>query len=100
MDEFLLGAAMLVALMMTLGMLRLLRGPTPVDRMMAAQLIGSSGAAICLLAAVAANAPAVVDVALVLTLLAAFAAATMSLKSRAIRLSSLTRAPRPVEGEE
>lgn len=99
MDEFLLGAAMLVALMMTLGMLRLLRGPTPVDRMMAAQLIGSSGAAICLLAATAADAPAVIDVALVLTLLAAFAAATMSLKSRRISLSSLRGAPPHAEGE-
>ncbi|MFT0860827.1 multiple resistance and pH regulation protein F [Ancylobacter sp. G4_0304] len=97
MAEFLLGAAMLVALMMTLGMLALLRGPAPVDRMMAAQLLGSSGAAICLLAATAAGLSAIVDVALVLTLLAAFAAATMSLKSGRLASRSL-RTPGKREG--
>ncbi|MCK0195762.1 monovalent cation/H+ antiporter complex subunit F [Ancylobacter sp. 6x-1] len=82
MDEFLLGAGLVIAALLALSMLALLRAPTPVDRMMAAQLVGSSGAAICLLVAIAADLPAIIDVALVLTLLAAFAAATMSLKLR------------------
>jgi len=81
MAEFLTGAAVFIALTMALGMVRLLRGPGAVDRMMAAQLLGTSGAAICLLLSVAGALPALVDVALTLALLAALATATMSLKA-------------------
>jgi multicomponent Na+:H+ antiporter subunit F len=84
MVEFLFGAAALMALAMALGMLRLLYGPTAVDRMMAAQLLGSTGGAICLLAAFATGFDAIVDVALTLALLAAFASATMNLKARSL----------------
>lgn len=83
MAEFLVGAAVLVALTMALGLVRLLRGPTMADRMMAAQLLGTSGAAICLLMSFASELPALLDVALTLALLAALAAATMSLKAGA-----------------
>jgi len=81
MAEFLTAAALFIALMMALGMVRLLRGPGAVDRMMAAQLLGTSGAAICLLISFAVELPALIDVALTLALLAALAAATMSLKA-------------------
>ena len=81
MAEFLVSVAGFIALMTALGMLRLLRGPTVVDRMMAAQLLGTSGAAICLLISFASDLPSLVDVALTLALLAALAAATMSLKA-------------------
>lgn len=83
MAEFLVGAAVFIALTMALGLVRLLRGPTMADRMMAAQLLGTSGAAICLLMSYASELPALLDVALTLALLAALAAATMSLKAGA-----------------
>ena len=40
-DGFLLGAAAFVVAMVALGLVRLLRGPTDADRMMAVQLIGT-----------------------------------------------------------
>lgn len=72
MREFLLGAAGFVLLMVALGLVRILRGPTKADRMMAAQLLGTGGIAVLLLAA-GSGLPAAADVALTLALLAAFA---------------------------
>ena len=72
MADFLLVAAGFVLAMVALGLLRILRGPSDADRMMAAQLLGSGGIAGLLLAA-SARIPAMVDVALTLALLAAFA---------------------------
>ena len=57
-----------------LGLLRILWGPTPADRMLAAQLFGSTGVAILILLARAMNAPALLDVALVFAVLATVAA--------------------------
>ena len=74
MDEALLAAAVFVLAMVALGLVRVLRGPTDADRMMAAQLFGSGGVAVLLLLAFATHTPAVVDVAITLALLAAFAA--------------------------
>lgn len=51
----------------------MLRGPANADRMMAAQLLGTGGIAALLLIAAATDVTALVDVALVLALLAAFA---------------------------
>ena len=64
------------ALLLTVcaSLIRIFRGPTPADRMMGAQLAGTGGIAILLLIAVASRRWAVVDVALILALLAAFAA--------------------------
>jgi multicomponent Na+:H+ antiporter subunit F len=53
---------------------RIARGPAAADRMMAAQLVGTGGVAVLLLLAAAGDDWAVLDVALVLALLAAFAA--------------------------
>jgi multicomponent Na+:H+ antiporter subunit F len=74
MHEFLLAAATFVLAMVAVGLWRLLRGPSNADRMMAAQLLGSGGIAALLLLAVGTGVPAAIDVALVLALLAAFAA--------------------------
>ncbi|MCC5987820.1 MAG: hypothetical protein JJT95_09070 [Pararhodobacter sp.] len=52
---------------------RVWRGPGRADRMMAAQLVGTAGVGLMMLQAVL-GAPAALDVALVLALLAAFAA--------------------------
>jgi multicomponent Na+:H+ antiporter subunit F len=73
MTEFLLAAAAFVVALVALGMVRILRGPGNVDRMMATQLLGSGGTAAVLLAGIATGDGAVTDVALTLALLAAFA---------------------------
>jgi multicomponent Na+:H+ antiporter subunit F len=52
------------------GLVRIARGPSRPDRMMAAQLFGTTGAAIALLLAEAEAVPALRDVGLVLVLLA------------------------------
>lgn len=73
MASFLIGAAVFVLATVALGLYRVLHGPAQVDRMMAAQLVGSGGVAVVLLVGVATETPSVVDVALMLALLAAFA---------------------------
>ena len=71
--QFLLAASGLVMVIVAVGLIRILRGPTDVDRMMAAQLFASGGVATLLLLAAGAGAPAALDVALTLALLTAFA---------------------------
>jgi multicomponent Na+:H+ antiporter subunit F len=73
MAEFLLAAAAFVLTMVALGLIRILRGPSIADRIMAAQLLGTGGIATLLLIAAATGVPAAIDVALTLALLAAFA---------------------------
>jgi multicomponent Na+:H+ antiporter subunit F len=80
MDDFLLAAGGFVLAMVALGLVRILRGPTGADRMMAAQLLGSGGIAALLLAG-ATRVPAMVDVALTLALLAAFASMAFVMSS-------------------
>ena len=66
--------ALLLLVSIGMSLWRILAGPRQVDRMMGAQLIGTSGVAVVLLLAAATSDPAKLDVALVLALLAAFAA--------------------------
>jgi multicomponent Na+:H+ antiporter subunit F len=73
MTEFLFGGALAVLFTVALGLVRILRGPGDADRMMAAQLLGTGGIAVLLLLGAAVGDAAVVDVALTLALLAAFA---------------------------
>lgn len=73
MTDFLLASSGFVLAMVAVGFIRVLRGPANADRMMAAQLLGTGGIASLLLMAAAVNVAALVDVALVLALLAAFA---------------------------
>ena len=73
MAEFLTAAALFVLAMVAVGLVRVLRGPTDADRMMAAQLLGTGGISALLLPAGTAT-PSAVDAALTLALLAAFAA--------------------------
>ena len=72
MADFLLGAAGVVLATVAVGLFRILRGPGEDDRIMAAQLLGTGGIAALLLLAAAMSAPAAVDVALILAVLAAF----------------------------
>ena len=53
------------------GLIRVLKGPTAADRMLAAQLFGTGGVAILLILAQAMQMPSLVDVALTYALLAA-----------------------------
>jgi multicomponent Na+:H+ antiporter subunit F len=73
MASFLYIAAGLVLAMTALGLVRILSGPSNADRMAAAQLIGTCGVAILVLVATASKLQPIVDVALLLALLAAFA---------------------------
>ena len=74
MSELLLAASGLILLAVALGLARVLRGPSDVERLMALQLLGTGGIAALLVIAYATNVPGVDDVALGLALLAAFAA--------------------------
>ena len=73
MVDFLLAVAVFVLAMVALGLVRIKRGPGYADRMMAAQLLGSGSVAVLLLFGAATGEAAVVDVALTMALLAAFA---------------------------
>jgi len=74
MPEFLLFAAAVILLLVAVGLVRILRGPADVDRLMAVQLLGTGGIAALLLLGTVTSLPGAVDVALVLALLATFAA--------------------------
>lgn len=73
MTAFYLAAALFILLTLAAGLARVFRGPGSPDRLMAAQLAGSSGIAVLLLLAVAMGQPAIIDVALMLGILAVFA---------------------------
>jgi len=69
-----LGLALFLLLNLGAGMWRVLRGPTAPDRMLAAQLFGTTAVAVLLLLAQATASAALRDVALVFALLAAVTA--------------------------
>jgi multicomponent Na+:H+ antiporter subunit F len=73
MADFLLSAAAFVVLMVAVGLVRVARGPGRAERMMAAQLLGTGAIGALLLFSAATGEVAVVDVALTLALLSAFA---------------------------
>ena len=65
--------ALLLLLTLALGLIRIWRGPTIADRMLAAQLFGTTGVGLLLVLAELQQMPALRDVALVLALLAVMA---------------------------
>lgn len=73
MSEFLVAVAVFLLFTILAGLLRVLRGPTPADRMLAAQLFGTTGVAILLLLGRGLGMPALRDVALLFVLLGALA---------------------------
>jgi multicomponent Na+:H+ antiporter subunit F len=73
MASYLFAAAGVILVTVAAGLVRILRGPSDADRMMAAQLVGTGGVAVLILLAAATATPSIVDVALLLALLAAFA---------------------------
>lgn len=60
------------------GLVRVVRGPAPVDRMLAAQLLTTMGIAATLVFGMATGAEGLLDVALVLAVLAALVAVTFA----------------------
>ena len=87
MAEFLTGAACFILLVVAVGLVRLLRGPGDADRLMAVQLLGTGSIALVLRTGVATASPALIDVALTLALLAAFAGVAL------VRASTARRPP-------
>lgn len=73
-------AAFLLATLL-LGLVRVFRGPSTGDRMLAAQLIGTTGVGVLLLLWPVLGIPALVDVALVLALLAVVAVGALTASS-------------------
>jgi multicomponent Na+:H+ antiporter subunit F len=71
MNDFDLAIALFLLGNLIVALLAAARGPTSADRMLMALLFGSTGSGILALLAEAMSAPALVDVALVLALLAA-----------------------------
>ena len=69
MSSFYLGVALFLLLTLGGGLVRILRGPAPADRMLAAQLFGTTGVAILLVLAAATETRALRDVALAFALL-------------------------------
>jgi len=68
-----LAVALLLLSTMSIGLIRVAIGPTPSDRLMAAQLLGTSGIGLLLVLITVIRVPALIDVALVFPLLAAVA---------------------------
>jgi multicomponent Na+:H+ antiporter subunit F len=67
---FFTGVALFLLLNLAAGLVRVARGPTPADRMVAAQLFGTTGVAILLLLSQSGGGKALADIALVFALLA------------------------------
>jgi len=81
MANFMTLAAAAILVLMIIGLVRILRGPSRADRLMAAQLLGSGSVGAILLLAFAGGNSALVDIALTLALLAAFASVAFSLNA-------------------
>jgi len=69
--NYYLWMAVLILISVVLGLVRIVKGPTAADSMLAVQLFGTGGVAILLILAHAMQMPSLVDVALVYALLAA-----------------------------
>jgi multicomponent Na+:H+ antiporter subunit F len=72
-NTFVLGMALFLLLNIVAGLVRVWTGPTPPDRMLAAQLFGTTGVTILLLLAEGLLTPSLRDVAIVAALLASIA---------------------------
>jgi multicomponent Na+:H+ antiporter subunit F len=78
MSELLAISTLALILSLFLGLLRVVRGPGAGDRMLAMQLIGTTGVGLLLLLSLLLDQTALIDVALILALLAAVAAAAFT----------------------
>ncbi|MBZ0155997.1 MAG: multiple resistance and pH regulation protein F [Alphaproteobacteria bacterium] len=83
MSIFYTGMALFLLLNLGLGLVRIMKGPAPADRMMAAQLFGTTGAAILLLLSQGLDDPSLYKMALVFGLLSGLAAIAFVKSARA-----------------
>lgn len=81
MTPLLFGFIALLAASVVAGLVRVVRGPTPGDRLLAPQLVGTAGIGALLTAADAFGAPSLRDVALLLALLAVVTTAAFALRA-------------------
>lgn len=93
MTTFLHGLAVLLILNVGLSLVRVARGPTAGDRMLAAQLFGTHGVATLLVLASATRSPALRDVALVIALLAVVVSVTFVKRGWVRKASSPPQTP-------
>jgi len=70
METFFMALSIFLLLNIAVALIRVIRGPTPADRLMTAQLFGTAGMGILLLLAEAMAQPALRDVTLVFAVLA------------------------------
>jgi multicomponent Na+:H+ antiporter subunit F len=82
MDAFLLAVAAFLLANVLVGLVRLVRGPTPADRLVAALLFGTTGVGVLAVLADAVATPTLRDAALVLALLAAVLSAAFTGRQR------------------
>lgn len=75
MNDVYLVVAVFLLLNVLVGMVRILRGPMPADRMLALQLFGTTGVAMTLIVAEVLEVPAIRTVGLVFAVLAVIATA-------------------------
>ena len=75
-------AAIVLSISLGLGLMRVFTGPSIEDRMMSAQLVGTTGIGLLLLLGSVLGMPSSVDVALVLSLLAAVSVAALTRRER------------------
>ena len=85
----------LLMLNIVVGLMRVLRGPTAADRMLAAEMFATSAIAIALLMAVLTQREALVDLALVFALLSALAVVTFVNRAWSGRTRSSDEEHRP-----
>ncbi len=86
MTGFLLISALVLALSLGLGLVRVFSGPSTEDRMMSAQLVGTTGVGLLLLFDYLLSMPSSTDVALVLALLAAVSVAALTRRQQGRKL--------------
>lgn len=70
MTNYLTFVALFLIVILLIGLIRVLRGPTAADRVLSAQLFGTAGVAILMLLAISQQQSSLLNVALVLALLA------------------------------
>ena len=85
MTTFLAVAALVLVITLCGGLVRVALGPTPYDRLMAAQLMGTTGIATLLILAEVVHVPALVDVAVIFALLAAVTVVAFTSRSQTTR---------------
>lgn len=90
--------ALFLLLTLMLGFVRIWRGPTAADRMLASQLFGTTGVALLLVLAEAQQMPTLRDVALILAVLAVFSVAAFV--TRVVRIEGEKTDRHAVKGHD